>query len=186
MIHEIVWRGLYMPGHEYCRLQIDADVVSLSGAAIFLHEKHGCYLNYEVVCDVLWKTQSARVKGQLGPKLIDVEIEAQSGVWTLNGVVQPQVSGCTDVDLNFSPSTNVLPIRRLNLSVGDDAPVNVAWLHFPSFELRLLTQTYRRIGGNEYRYESGGGSFVADLQVNEVGLVTLYPELWEQEMPPAE
>lgn len=37
----------------------------------------------------------------------------------LNGVDCPAVAGCTDIDLGFSPSTNLLPIRRLSLEVGD-------------------------------------------------------------------
>ena len=41
------------------------------------------------------------------------------------------VDGCRDIDLNFSPSTNVLPIRRLSLDVGDQAAVRAAWLRFP-------------------------------------------------------
>ena len=30
----------------------------------------------------------------------------------------PIVAGSTDIDLNFSPSTNLLPIRRLGLAIG--------------------------------------------------------------------
>ena len=65
--------------------------------------------------------------------------------------------------------------------MGSEAEVRAAWLRFPSFELELLTQIYQRTGPNSYRYESGGGSFVANLEVNDAALVTLYPELWIQE-----
>lgn len=75
--------------------------------------------------------------------------------------------------LNFSPSTNLLPIRRLNLAIGQGAAVRAAWLRFPSFTLEPLEQVYRRIDPTTYRYESAGGRFVAELQVNDSGLVTL-------------
>ena len=86
-----------------------------------------------------------------------------------------------DLDLNFSPSTNLLPIRRLNLEVGQQAEVKAAWLRFPSFELEPLSQVYERLNEFKYRYSSGGGDFVAELTVNKVGFVTVYPKLWEVE-----
>jgi hypothetical protein len=95
-------------------------------------------------------------------------------------VAQPSVTGCIDLDLNFSPSTNLLPIRRLNLAVGDEAQVRAAWLRFPSFELEPLFQTYRRIDESTYRYLSSTG-FAADLEVSSVGFVTNYPGIWEVE-----
>jgi hypothetical protein len=101
--------------------------------------------------------------------------------WWLNGVSQPAVEGCVDLDLNFSPSTNLLPIRRLGLGVGEEAEVRAAWLLFPSFKLELLSQVYTRLDDFTYRYSSRGGEFVADLTVNECGLVTLYPGLWMAE-----
>jgi hypothetical protein len=38
----------------------------------------------------------------------------------------------------FSPSTNLLPIRRLNLGVGQAAKVQAAWLRFLGFTLESL------------------------------------------------
>lgn len=101
--------------------------------------------------------------------------------WRLNEKDYPDVAGCIDLDLNFSPSTNLLPIRRLGLAVGQEAEVRAAWLRFPSFRLEPLEQVYRRIDETSYRYESGGGRFVAELSVNEEGFVTNYPNIWETE-----
>jgi hypothetical protein len=65
--------------------------------------------------------------------------------------------------------------------VGQELEVHAAWLRFPSFKLEPLAQLYRRIDERTYRYESNGGSFVTDLNVNEAGFVTKYPNLWEIE-----
>ena len=43
---------------------------------------------------------------------------------------------CVDVDLSFTPATNTLPIRRLDLRVGDQAEVEVAWLTWPDLDVR--------------------------------------------------
>lgn len=114
--------------------------------------------------------------------MIEIEIAVDSARhWRLNGRECLEVAGCIDLDLNFSPSTNLLPIRRLGLATGEEADVRAAWLRFPSFTLEPLEQRYRRIDAASYRYESAGGSFVAKLQVNEAGFVTEYPDLWRIE-----
>ena len=89
------------------------------------------------------------------------------------------MANCIDLDLNFSPSTNLLPIRRSNLAIGEGTEVRAAWLRFPSFKLEPLSQRYKRIDESTYRYESGGGNFVTELTVNAVGFVTTYPDLWQ-------
>jgi len=101
-----------------------------------------------------------------------------TGRWLFDGREAPDLDGCIDIDLNFSPITNMLPIRRLSLALGESAVVNAAWLRFPSFSLERLDQMYRRTGANAYHYESAGGSFHADLTVDEFGLVLDYPPFW--------
>jgi hypothetical protein len=119
------------------------------------------------------------VEGWLDHRSIQFQIKTDlSGRWWLNEVEQPEVMGCIDIDLNFSPSTNLLPIRRLKLAVGESAEVNAAWLRFPSFRLERLTQQYHRLAENIYRYESAGGQFVAELTVDPSGFVLDYPNLW--------
>jgi hypothetical protein len=99
----------------------------------------------------------------------------------VNDVERPEVSGCIDLDLNFSPSTNVIPIRRLGLPIGQERRFRAAWLRFPSFSLEPLEQLYRRIDVETYRYESAGGRFFTEIKVNSTGLVTEYPTFWQLE-----
>ena len=69
------------------------------------------------------------------------------------------------------------------MEIGAEAEVNAAWLRFPSFKLERLDQKYRRISADKYGYESAGGSFVTELEVNSAGLVTRYPGFFEAETP---
>lgn len=177
--HVILWRRIDRPGHEAARLSAAGHQWRLSGCAVFAHGGDPCRLAYEVTCDRQWRTLSATILGWVGALGVDVQVTAsQDGRWTLNGAARPEVDGCLDIDLNFSPSTNLLPIRRLDLAVGAEAEVKAAWLRFPSFALEPLGQLYRRTSVSTYRYESGGGSFMRDLKVNEAGFVTEYPDLW--------
>ena len=182
MLESILWRGFALPGHESCRLFSRDSQWHLEGTAVFSHERRPCQLSYQIICDADWWTRSAQVQGWLHQSLINIQIKTDSsGRWWLNEIEQPQVTDCIDIDLNFSPSTNLLPIRRLNLSVGGSADVRAAWLRFPSFQLELLSQQYRRLAEDTYRYESAGGQFVSELKVNRSGLVIDYPGLWQAE-----
>ena len=181
--HEtILWRGIVLPGHEACRLFSQDSRWHVEGTAVFAHDEQAVRLNYQIICNAAWQTLSASVDGWLGNTIIGIEIKADSAQhWWLNGTEQPAVRGCTDLDLNFSPSTNLLPIRRLGLAVGEAADITAAWLRFPSFKLESLPQRYSRLEESIYRYESAGGQFVADLKVSRSGFVLDYPDLWQSE-----
>jgi len=178
----ILWRRLDQPGHESGRLFLQDSCWHLAGTAVFAHNQQPCRLDYLVVCNSEWQTVSGRVTGWVGSETVEIELSADSARrWRLNGTECPAVAGCTDLDLNFSPSTNLLPIRRLDLAIGQEAEMQAAWLRFPSFTLEPLEQLYRRIDVATYRYESAGGSFVTELQVNAAGFVTRYPNFWQVE-----
>ena len=175
----ILWRRLDHPGHESARLFFEADSWHLQGTAVFSHHQLPCRLDYHIVCDSCWHTQSGKVAGWVGNHVIEINLVVTSDQrWLLNGNESLEVGGCVDLDLNFSPSTNLLPIRRINLAVGGETKVRAAWLRFPSFKLEPLSQVYKRIDETTYRYESAGGSFVTELSVNTEGFVTKYPNLW--------
>jgi len=178
----ILWSRLDRPGHEFARVAPAGSGWTLSGTAVFLHEGAPCRLDYDIRCNERWETASGKVSGWVGPDAVSIDVRVEpGGTWRSNGAEVPSVRGAVDLDLNFSPSTNLLPIRRLDLEVGQEGAVRAAWLRFPSFAFEPLEQTYRRIDAATYRYTSAGGRFTADLTVNEAGLVTVYPGLAEAE-----
>jgi len=183
MIESILWQGFILAGHEACQLVSQDSRWQLEGTAVFAYEKQPCRLNYQIICNDTWQTLSAKVEGWLGKTSVGIQIKSNpTQHWWLNEIEQPDIKGCIDIDLNFSPSTNLLPIRRLNLAIGEAAEVKAAWLRFPSFKLEVLTQQYRRLDETTYRYESAGGEFIADLKVNKTGFVLEYPGIWRSEV----
>jgi uncharacterized protein len=178
-----LWRRRDVPGYESCRIFRRETGWQLDGAAVLAYEGSACRLDYVIACDRQWVTQSAVVSGWVGPRVIDITVTRDaSGQWRMNETACTAVSGCVDIDLNFSPSTNLLPIRRLELAIGQTAAVQAAWLRLPTFELEPLPQTYTRIAERVYRYESNGGRFVADVTVDAQGLVLDYGEIWSREV----
>jgi hypothetical protein len=178
----ILWRRLDMPGHEVAELAPIEDGWQLSGVALFAHDQRPCRLDYRIDCDERWRTRRLRLRGHLGGDAAALDLtRSEQGTWHADGRIVAAVEGCVDVDLGFSPSTNLLPIRRLALGVGDHAAVRAAWVRFPTLTLEVLEQVYTRVDDDTYRYESAGGTFRRDLTVGADGFVTAYPDFWRAE-----
>jgi uncharacterized protein len=179
MTDTILWRRLDEPGHEAAELAPSADGWLLSGTAVFAESGRPCRLDYTIRCDRAFVTRHCTVSGLVGMSRVRLDVErAASGAWFVNGAREPALDGCIDVDLGFSPSTNLLPIRRLSLPVGATAPVRAAWVRFPELTVDILEQSYARIASDRYLYESDGGNFRQELTVAGTGFVLHYPELW--------
>lgn len=182
MTDRILWRRLDLPGHEIALVENTGNGWRLCGTAIFAYGRRPCRLDYIVSCDASWATTGAAVTGTVGDDPVDLRVAVDyERRWHANGVECPVVEGCIDIDFGFSPSTNLLPIRRLRLPEGQSAAVRAAWLPFPALVFEVLPQVYRRDGEHTYRYESRGGAFARTLTVNVAGFVTSYPDLWESE-----
>lgn len=180
MIRTILWLRLDLPGHDFCAFDDRPSGFRLSGSAVFVFNRRPCRLDYVVACDPEGRTRRASVRGWVGASPVEVSIAVDARRrWRLNGKSCPAVSGCEDLDLSFSPSTNALPLRRLALSAGDEAPVRSAWLTFPAFRLVLLRQRYKKIGATSYSYRSG--TFAAGLAVDGAGIVRTYGHQWQTE-----
>jgi uncharacterized protein len=123
-----------------------------------------CHVQYEVIADAAVRTKSAAVVGYLGRKAIDVRIRpAGSGRWQVNGVLNADVAGCIDVDLSFTPATNLFALRRLDLKVGEHADAPVGYLELPRLRFTRLPQRYERIGRMKLCVRSADGRLRRDI-----------------------
>lgn len=175
----ILWKKIDGPGHECARLSFEGSGWQLCGASVFGFEGVACRLDYIIDINCAWLTKRAKVSGWVGNRIVGIDLEVDDGEWIMNGKRCLEVRSCKDIDLNFSPSTNLLPIRRLNLRVGENANVAAAWLRFPTMTLESLPQSYHRLDEGTYRYHTEAG-FKADIKVCESGFATSYPGLWER------
>ena len=144
-------------------------------------------LRYRVACDAAWRTTEAVVDGWRDGRAVELRFaRAAGGEWTLNRRPCPDVAGCIDLDLNFTPATNLLPLRRLSLAVGAEAEVRSAWLDWPRHALSVLVQRYVRRTAELYAYQAdvpGDRPFVATLKVGPGGWIVDYGGLWRVEAP---
>ena len=136
----IVWQSLHIPGHEFLTVRQDDEAVRFQSVVIDAGPTPFRAWS-EVYTDAGWRVRRCHVR-LLGEP--DGEVVLQSdgnGNWTDGaGAPLPALSGCTDVDLTATPSTNTLPIRRLRLCPGQSADINAAWIQFPELAVTRSRQ----------------------------------------------
>lgn len=175
------WRRLDVPGSDRCALFAETAGWRLSGEARFGAGSTESRLTYDVRCSIDWRTRIASVTGTNAGNPIALRIEQTGGHWFVNGAPQTVVEGLADIDLYFTPATNILPIRRLIFVPGETVMVTAAWLA-PEFRLAPLRQGYRTLGNGQFDYVSPDHDFHVRLSVHPSGLVADYPGLWTGEV----
>ena len=177
----IAWRNLLINGTDYCALWHIREGWLLKGTVIgAVKDQQPMLVNYEIYCDESWLTHRVQVERTIGKdtKTLSLNVERRR-VWRTSGLELPDLHDCDDVDLAVTPATNTLPIRRLDLQIGQVAAVTAAWVKFPELLVQPLPQRYTRLAKNTYRYESNTG-LSAEIVVDDLGLVTTYPGGWER------
>ena len=176
-----LWRWLQGTGFERFEFVRAADEWLFRGTILTLANHVPAEARYEIVSDSSFRTRCAQVSLRDATGERALAIVAENGRWFSNGSEIGAVSGAIDIDLGWSPSTNTLPIRRLNLEIGrSSGEFRAAWVRFPDLTLQPLPQEYVRLAERRYRYSSRGGAFVANLQVDSEGLVLDYEGFWQR------
>ena len=175
---DIVWRSGWLGGSEHCSVVANETGRLFQGVVVAPFDGRPGIVRYRVEVDSAWRTRQVNVVLRLDGEDRALDLSADGdGLWTVDGRPAQELSGCLDIDLGCSPSTNTLPVRRLGLQIGQSEEIVAAWVRFPDLTVEPLRQTYLRSEERGWRYRSG--DFVADLAVSEEGLVLDYrtPEL---------
>lgn len=183
-MRSILWKSDDGLSSEYFTLATHGDAFALDGTVILLLEGLPTRINYRVECDKDWRTRLVVVHQDRSDGIKHLALKAdERQVWQTDASTIPHLMGIYDVDLEITPATNTLPIRRLSLKVGESRQVDAAWIRFPSLALERLCQRYTRIADRVYKYENPLTGFEAQLEVDEFGLVVSYDGLWQRFQP---
>ena len=180
--HAMLWRRLDSPGHDACQLTEVREGWQVDGTAVFMHEGKPAHLRYQVTADATWRAEDGDVVGWVGDASVNLSIVRQrDGEWTINGSPVPDVRGCIDLDLAFTPATNLFALRRIALDVGEGADAPAAWLDIGTWTLVPLPQRYERRTASTYWYEAPTVGYGELIEVTDVGFVAEYTNLWTVE-----
>ena len=173
----ILWQGLIGPSLERFVAARGENGFQLSGLILRAHQDSPYAVRYSIEVDDAWRTRAVQVEVENDGQHRVLLAADGAGHWSRDSEPLIALDGCLDVDLEWSPSTNTLPIRRLGLAVGETNAVAAAWIRLPSLEVERLDQSYERLDDDRYRYRSG--HFTADLAVDVDGVVLQYGVNWK-------
>ena len=176
----VLWRDGRSGGMETCALVSTGSRVVLQGTVLRPFDGTPAIVRYRLEADPAWRTRHVWTEIETAEGTRELELVADTeGRWSRAGSRLPELDGCIDVDLGVSPSTNTLPIRRLDLDEGGIQEVRAAWVRYPELTVEVLEQSYERIGPDRYRYRSA--TFAAELLVDGDGVVLDYEGIWKAE-----
>ncbi|WP_293776424.1 putative glycolipid-binding domain-containing protein [uncultured Oxalicibacterium sp.] len=182
-VHTISWQCLDRLGGDSCRIMHGAAGWHLQGHAELVDTEQGVIaLDYQAHCDLYWNSIAGRIQGKIGKRAVLIEVEKRSSAWYVNGVCVPALDGLLDLDFGFTPATNLLAIRRLQLQQGDSHFFHCAWLDTTAedWQFRVLEQQITCLASDRLHYCSPAHNYEADLLLDDFGCVRHYPGLWRQ------
>jgi hypothetical protein len=176
--HHVLWHCSSLASSEYATLTED-NGPRMRGIAVLPLGDEPCHIDYDVLCGQDWVPRSCRFNVTLSRDVRRVELRHdERGDWELNGIAAPHLKGCSDIDLGWTPATNTVPIRRLDLEVGETAVIVAAWVRFPELDVIANPQHYTRMAADRWRYRSGEYHFELRTDPSS-GLVLQYgDDLW--------
>jgi hypothetical protein len=184
---DVAWMALEWPGFEHVIVSYGPDGFVADGCLILESETGLARVSYQLACDSQWQvsTLTIRVADAASDRALALRRDS-AGHWQAAGNrLMPDLDGCIDVDINRTPLTNTLPIRRLGAGISAPCDIDVVYISVPELTIRPVRQRYTLLtaDGPVYRYESG--SYRADLPVDGDGIVIDYPGLWRRVGPGA-
>ncbi len=188
---DIYWTPLDDPGCEHMSVSASEQGVNALGLVLRRWGEESIRCRYELRCDADWQFREvvfALSGAGEGPPRRVVLKRDDIGNWLCNDEPAGQLAGCRDIDIEVTPFTNSLPIRRLGLGAGESAELLVAYLPVPDLVPRPARQRYTCLkpfesGAGLYRYEGLESGFAAEIPVDREGFVIDYPDIFERSWP---
>jgi uncharacterized protein len=179
---EIMWRRVMDDlSFEQARFSRSAWGPEISGSVMIAEGGAPLRVDYRIACDGEWRTRGVEIEQiwRGARRMLRVEHDGQ-GRWYRNGDAATALTGCTDIDLGVTPSTNALPVNRLRLPVGGRGEIVAAWVRFPEVDVAPARQLYERLSAGRYRYTSLASGFTTLVEVDADGLPTDYAGVWRR------
>jgi hypothetical protein len=184
MNRDIVWSTWEGDGLEHLRLNDTSDGGIVADSALIALVDDVVYrVRYRARIDAFWRTRSVwvDVEDPEGTRRTVALIGDGEGNWTdTAGEPRLDLQGCIDIDIQVTPFTNSLPIRRLSIQPDQVEPISVVYIAIPGLEVTPMVQRYTGLAEGNYRYESMTREFARDLEVDADKLVVTYPDLFRR------
>jgi predicted transport protein len=184
---DVLWAALEDEGFEHLLLTTSSSTIRADGLIVRRENDGPAYrAHYKIECDPLWRVRAVEID-VTDPDAGHLDLTSDgNGIW-LDADCQPiaPLNGCTDIDIQASPFTNTLPIRRLRLNDEATARIDVVYIDPRTATFERTSQRYTRLRGTDggsglYHYTSLDSGFETVLAVDADGLVIDYPHFFRR------
>jgi uncharacterized protein len=154
----------------------------VEGLTSAVEENEPWAVRYRVSVDERWHVVNADIWGWSvrGERAVRIGTDGR-GRWAVDGEEVPWLEGCLDVDLESSACTNMIPVHRLGLGVGNSAKAPAVYVRAFDLSVERLEQWYARtedLGDRQsYDYSAPRFEFRCRLVYDAAGVVIEYPGL---------
>jgi uncharacterized protein len=181
MMKTVVWLSLEDPGAEYVTLWQLPDGYRAQGRMAGVYEGQPARASYRLELDAGWRVRRLAAAWVAPDATHRLRLHRDAaGAWHDQNGPRPDLAGCVDVDMVWTPLTNTLPIRRLGLAAGEHREISVAYITPPALTVAPDGQRYTRLGPYRWRFDSLDSAFTAEITVDGDGLVIDYSTLFRR------
>ncbi|NIJ53844.1 putative glycolipid-binding domain-containing protein [Dyadobacter arcticus] len=175
----ILWTGREYYSLENCSVKTTETGSEISAAIVGKYSEELYRVQYQIITNSNWETIYLEIKYWINGQERDIKFESNgNGRWTWNGKEQVQFQDCIDIDIPLTPFTNTLPIKRLDLKIGEQHQIKVLYLDLLEGKFTAVYQKYSRLSDTQYHYENVPNDFEADITIDSQGFVVDYPSLF--------
>lgn len=187
MTSELIWQHLDAAGWEHVRV-ITEHPGWMVFDSILVREANNQVLRggYTLVVDKQWRTLELRFMLESAPgSMQGIHLLTEGdGRWTdANEQHIPELDGILDVDIQWSPLTKTLPLKRLDMQVGAEHELRVAYISLPKLALQVVEQVFSRPDDSTIAFSAPGEPDKDLITVDQNGYVTDYTEVFSRTWP---
>lgn len=181
MLQKILWECKAYQSLENCFLKVTENGAEANSIIIGHHNDIIYHVEYFLKTNKNWETVMFQIKSNLNGFVQSFAFENfdQLQVCRANNSLKYAGVHC-DIDISLTPFTNTLPINALLLKKGQTKNLRVLYFDILNQQTQWVQQTYTRLSKFTYKFQNIPNEFEAVITVDEHGLVTNYPELFER------
>lgn len=176
----IIWKGLLYNSLEYFQISEIGDTFFVKSKIIGTYDNQVYFVEYVLNIDKEWNVSNFNIEFEINGKRKKITAVKNKNEWNINGDINIQFTDIDFIDISLSPFTNTLPIRRLKLNGSQEIEIKVIYIDILNGLIKPVNQKYKRNNSFNYKYKNIPNDFEADIDVDEFGLVTFYPALFER------
>lgn len=183
MQKNVQWKGLAADTTEDCYISFFSSCIMVHSDLSGVVDGIPVNVEYYIKLTTEWKVIDFEIYATKDNGLIKTYAMKREtgGGWSDGTTAQHgKYSACNYIDISLTPFTNSLPINGLVFKPQQPQDINVIYIDIMEGKMRVDKQSYTKLNGQHYEFRNGGGKFTANITVDEGGIVTYYPNLFEK------